>query len=713
MASSSCSSHDQWNNAPYMGPSSSICENCISSVCDYCQVSGRCIEKGTLCPVTQKLMLDTDGTLLRTFNCGYPDKYTNSLHTLEANVIYPCGEPVRVVKVHPSFSGTFFTGQPVELSVHVPSDATDIELCLIPNWAGMHTSVTLDNTKLSPGVDVSAVSNPTTLSSCKFSEYSHASRVHFPATGKRGDGGNVTLVSLQITAWPHTKSAGSYGVVHTLNVVQYPGKQCSSSSNTNTNGKGNGNDDKGVVVVSIGSTPSSSNTISGSKNNPTTSTNDDSITEVVVIVALLSVIILLMMLFLYYYNRYRRRKDAQQQQSGSGRPGIAMTRRQQRQQSSRAKYNGYEGGAVKVVLHDQDDSELPGIGKDQWTKHLVSSLGSVNMGMIIDFNTVQLGKKIASGGGGQVYTAMWRNTEVVVKEPFWFAGTNSQDLINEIQMLAELDHPNVVRFFGVSHAERKVYIVTEYCELGSLNNWLQEKRFPWASFYPCARQLMDTLHWLHEVGVVHRDIKPHNILMTSNESIKICDLGTCRNQATSGMSMTANVGTLSYTPPEVMTSKRAIYDGRKWDVYSASLCLYYMYTGQRPFGQKNNFEIISGVANQSGLRPDWVDCGIPDGLWTLLESMWEEEPDSRPLCDQVAVILGTLQEKHAPKTQHAAEDAAPSATKPEPLPTNTEWTAHYDANHGATFYHHQVSKRTTWTNPQEESEADNIQNPML
>ena len=274
-------------------------------------------------------------------------------------------------------------------------------------------------------------------------------------------------------------------------------------------------------------------------------------------------------------------------------------------------------------------------------------------------------------------------------------------------MLSDLDHPNVVRFFGVSHSERNVYIVTEYCKLGSLNIWLQEGRFPSTSFFPCAIQLMDTLHWLHEVGVVHRDVKPHNVLMASTKSIKICDLGTCRNQANSGTSMTANVGTLSYTPPEVMSSKRAIYDGRKWDVYSASLCLYYMYTSKKPFGNKSNFEIISGVANENGLRPDWLeDSGMPNELWSLLISMWDENPDNRPLCNQVSMELSTIQlhvegttSRPNPAYSLEAED---QQREPESMSaTESEWTAHHDATHGATFYHHKNTKRTTWTNPNE------------
>ena len=269
-------------------------------------------------------------------------------------------------------------------------------------------------------------------------------------------------------------------------------------------------------------------------------------------------------------------------------------------------------------------------------------------------------------------------------------------------MLAQLDHPNIVRFFGVSHAERRVYIVTEYCPLGSLNVWLEKGTFPAASFYPCAVQLMQTLHWLHEVGVVHRDIKPHNILMASDTSIKICDLGTCRSQADKGMTMTANVGTISYTPPEVMSAHRAVYDGRKWDVYSSSLCLYYMFTGTRPFGEKSNFLIISGVAGGNGLRPDYVDCGMPDVLWDLIESMWAENPDDRPLADSAARTL--LQVAGAnPNGGEGGQGWGSSKTtamvKGSTGSSNSDWTKVFDDNHQCYYYFNERTGDTTWERP--------------
>ena len=484
-----CKSQDRYiTGQPYMGPSSKVCHDCITDNCNYCQISGRCVQKTQLCPVTQELMRESDGqSELRASHCQYPDKWTNSLHTLETNIIYgACDEATRVAKIHPSFSGVFDKGGAVDLTIHVPSDATDLDICLLPNWASLKTTVIIDNTNNSPNVDVSSVSNPVTLASCTFSEYSHASRVKFPNValgGKRGNGGNVTLAALQITAWPYTEYGNDYyGVVHRVTIVQYPKsyQHCPSitspTPNNNNNGNNNNNNNGGGTNI-VSNTPSGRNSMTNNTLPSNNSLSDDNI-AIIVAVVLSIVLSLFIVFFLIYY--FKKRKDTQKGNYG-GNPGIALTNRQRK---SRAKYNGYKGGAVKVVLHDDDDSELPGIGKEQWTKHLVSSLGTVNMGMIIDFNTVKLGKKIASGGGGQVYTAIWRDTEVVVKEPFWFCGTNSQDLIHEIQMLAELDHPNVVRFFGVSHAERKVYLITEYCELGSLNDWLQEKKFPWASFYP-------------------------------------------------------------------------------------------------------------------------------------------------------------------------------------------------------------------------------------
>ena len=719
---SSCSAKGYSGNTPYPGTSTEICEDCmLDGGCGFCQVSGRCLTlnqgQASKCPVTNQTNVDTDGTTLRYNDCRWQDDYSNSLHTIEVNVIYPCADsPVRVLDVHPSLTGgTWFKNSAEHLTISLPSDATALEICVLPDWAGQKSMVDLTNLNLSPGVSVSSLSQPPTLDSCRWSQYSTPFKVILPSGNERGTG-NVTLASLKIKSWPHENSYDSQGVAHTLTVYQYNTSQhCPSITPAIQTPTGS----------TIGGTPSAANPDpnatpssvgrngGGGGGGPT----DNSGSIVAVVVASLCFGLVVVLVFVLY-----RKK----QNKSSGNSAIElMARHNKQRQKSRTKYNGYKGGAVQVVLHD-DDEELPGISKENWTKQLVSSLGGINMSMLIDFNAITMGKKIAAGGGGQVYTAIWRNTPVVVKEPFWFVGTSSSELIHEIQMLSELDHPNIVQFFGVSHSERRVYIVTELCEMGSLNSWLSEGRFPAKeSFYPCAIQLMNTLHWLHEVGVVHRDIKPHNVLMcemNNTLSLKLCDLGTAREQS-QGMSMTANVGTISYTPPEVMSSKRAIYDGRKWDVYSASLCLYYMYTGQRPFGSKSNFEIISGVANGNGLRPVWVECNMPHELWHMLESMWEEEPDHRPLSDQVASIL----EQVDPNESRALESGSSSSSDEEegngkekekekesalpPSGGDSDWTAHYDANHQTTFYHHKKTRRTTWTNPNEGGAAMN-ENPM-
>eukprot|EP00946_MAST-07B_sp_MAST-7B-sp1_P004216 g4216.t1 len=552
------------------------------------------------------------------------------------------------------------------------------------------------------------------LPACTHPGLMHAFRITIPASsGTVVAQNNVTeLTQAKMTV---SASAGDYkAVTHIINLAQRGaqhsvGRICTidtgnSPQSSSSSGSSSSLDGSGSLLGTRPSpAPDSSSESSSIGRNADDETDAVIITGVVV--GLVAFILLAVACVVVYRQKYGRNASGNVSASG-GRLSLRKLRGTGKIKKLK-NFNGYTGGAVTVNLDNQgDDSLRPGVSKEQWTKQLVAALGTVSQNIVIDFSTITMGKKIASGGGGQVFVAEWKNAEVVVKEPFWFAGTASQDLINEIQMLSELEHPNVVQFFGVSHANRSVYIVTEYCPLGSLNEWLEQKRFPWDSFYPCGCELLETLQWLHNSGVVHRDIKPHNILMASPKSLKICDLGTCRNQVQGNQSMTANVGTLSYTPPEVMSARRAVYDGRKWDVYSASLVLFYMYTGNRPFGDRSNFQIITGVANKNGLRPQYVDCGIPDELWELLETMWEEDPEDRPLAGDAATWLAKISKQHAGTSalesgggvQQDASSAHVHTGAAEDLGM-AEWRPVYDEVHGQHYYYNESTGESRWTVP--------------
>lgn len=763
---------------PFVGSGYSVCGNCVgySNTCMICRVSGACIpDDNSVCPITGDRPTNFQGVYINgkepTTACGssnWVDNYMHSIYMLE--VIFssatcanqtsraaiqekfepnsPTKDVPNPFKPFPKTSIIESENDPFQLNVVAPEDATAIDICMAPSWIGTTFDVSLMPAGLGL-VNASHLANPASLFTCSFpGMHSYRISLSSPSQAAALSGNTVvdlTRVRIEVASQRGNYKSGPHYIDLAQGGPQHPvGRICPPLSPSPDGGSSNniGPDGSGGTT---GGTPSSGTTTGDNDagGNSSGGGMDAAVIGAIAggLVAVILVVVACVMLELWKRGRRMSGRGAAHHASAAGgRFSLGRMTAGGNKVKNLKKFNGYTGGAVTVKLDNQgDDSLRPGVSKEQWTKQLVASLGSVSQDIVIDFATVAMGKKIASGGGGQVFVAQWNNAEVVVKEPFWFAGTSSQDLINEIQMLAELEHPNVVQFFGVSHANRSVYIVTEYCPLGSLNDWLEQKRFPWNSFYPCACQLMHTLQWLHESGVVHRDIKPHNILMASETSLKICDLGTCRNQVHGNQSMTANVGTLSYTPPEVMSARRAVYDGRKWDVYSASLVLFYMYTGKRPFGDRSNFQIITGVANKNGLRPEYVDCGIPGNLWQLMESMWAEDPDDRPLAGDAGTKLAAISNQDAStlgvagfgsqqgggadmvvRTAEEYHEEINVAPGPVAAVGGGAWTTVYDEVHGQHYYYNESTGESRWTAPDLHGTSDSLgaemktqNNPML
>lgn len=680
-----CTAFAPPHSLPLEGAVSSSCYSCWQHVrpdCVYCAFEGICQEPGTVCPDSTSTgwgycsqtggVIDHRADLV---SVTLTDRNA-SLYQLQARTIIP--------NTTSAAQGTV-EDTPMNIDVQLSCSVNIIDICVVPKIQGQRISVSVLSSASPVSASVTRVTNSETAAlACAKPQIGWAFRA---TVGYNQSYTNETrsrpAAQFDITV----KSADGYTrtIAHQLR-TQLPSRQyCRDSATRGGNGP----------VSPVPSDPSGGNGV-----------DVDSGVSSTLIIAVVSLCIVLAVLVLVCGGLYLRHRHQHHQLRSS---------LQRKQPPATIRWKGYKGGAVQVVVNDDEDL-MPGVSREKWNAELMHALGSVNTGIIVDFQAIEMGDKIASGGGGAVYVANWRNMEVVVKEPFWFAGTRSEDLINEITMLASLSHPNIVQFFGVSHNDRRVYIVTEYCPLGSLNDWLLSNRLDLDTFCAIGLDLCATLHWLHVQGIVHRDIKPHNILMNTTTSIKICDLGTCRSQADGGASMTANVGTASYTPPEVMSSRRAVYDGRKWDVYSASLVLYFMWTGEKPFGNKGNYEIIMGVANGNGLRPEYPYEGMPHPLWELLTSMWHEDPEQRPLCNACLSTLSSLELAYTPDVNvdesggknslHAASAEIELAVQNEaqhdaaaPMDPPEAWEVYQDETSGAEYYFNAQSRRTTWSRP--------------
>ena len=208
---------------------------------------------------------------------------------------------------------------------------------------------------------------------------------------------------------------------------------------------------------------------------------------------------------------------------------------------------------------------------------------------------------------------------VAVKRLFGSTKADAEQFANEIRAVRQIRHPNVVRLLdhGTDEATGEPYAVFECIDTEDLASRLaRQKRLPVAEVVRIALEVADALIEVHEKGIIHRDIKPGNILFSpTTRRAKLIDFGIARlpnEPLTSG----ANLGTPAYMAPEQYDDPKNV--GPASDVYGLAATLYHLISGQLPLGQATPDELAE--RRRSGkIRPlTKVMSGMPDALGPLL-----------------------------------------------------------------------------------------------
>ena len=213
-------------------------------------------------------------------------------------------------------------------------------------------------------------------------------------------------------------------------------------------------------------------------------------------------------------------------------------------------------------------------------------------------NRYELINKIGSGGMAIVYKAkdILLNRLVAVKilrEEF----KENEDFIRrfniESQASASLSHQNIAQIYDVGEEEGMHYIVMEYLEGQTLKQYMNEKggHLSWREASNFSMQICRALEHAHSKHVVHRDIKPQNIIITDGNKLKVADFGIAR--ATGGNTITPNaMGSVHYVSPE---QARGGYSDEKSDIYSLGAMLYELATGKLPFEGESPVSIAAAT----------------------------------------------------------------------------------------------------------------------
>jgi serine/threonine protein kinase len=223
-----------------------------------------------------------------------------------------------------------------------------------------------------------------------------------------------------------------------------------------------------------------------------------------------------------------------------------------------------------------------------------------------------------------------RTVAIKVPHPEMEADPQLFDRFKREQEIGEkLDHPGVMKVF---HDDRKsrVYMAMEWVEGELLRNLIgRVRKFPPQRASRIIAGVCDALDYIHSHGVVHRDMKPENIMIGADDQIKLIDFGIAANEGSRRLTFAklSNVmGTPDYISPEQVKGKRG--DGRS-DIYAAGVMLYEMLTGKAPFTGNNPFLIMNDRLLNSPVPPREVDPSITPALQEIIYRALERDPRNR------------------------------------------------------------------------------------
>ena len=242
-------------------------------------------------------------------------------------------------------------------------------------------------------------------------------------------------------------------------------------------------------------------------------------------------------------------------------------------------------------------------------------------------------KHIARGGMAQVYLArdLLLDRPVALKVLFPELSVDHsfvERFRREAKAAANLTHPNIVSIYDWGQGDQTYFIVMEYVDGPTLSSLLKQGRLEPERAAAVAASVAAALDFAHRRGVIHRDVKPGNVLIDDRAQVKVADFGIARAVGTSeDLTQTGSVmGTATYFSPE--QAQGFPVDPRS-DVYSLGVVLYEMATGKPPFSGENPVSIAYKHVKEAPTRPTTVTPGLPPALEAIILKAMAKNPDDR------------------------------------------------------------------------------------
>ena len=248
----------------------------------------------------------------------------------------------------------------------------------------------------------------------------------------------------------------------------------------------------------------------------------------------------------------------------------------------------------------------------------------------------QLLDELGRGAMGVVYRAHDPviGRDVAVKTMHLAAdgsGANRPEFLSRFQTEARaagiLTHPNIVVVYDAGEEDGTFYITMELVEGRSLHSLLEEHQsFPLPRAVKIIEQAGAALDYAHKHNIIHRDVKPANLMITADDTVKVTDFGTAKILRFNTTQTAAVIGTPSYMSPEQIKGKTV--DGRS-DIFALGVILYELVTGEKPFPGQNITTVIYKIVNEEPIPPREIDPSIDTGLCNVISRALAKDPTAR------------------------------------------------------------------------------------
>ena len=247
---------------------------------------------------------------------------------------------------------------------------------------------------------------------------------------------------------------------------------------------------------------------------------------------------------------------------------------------------------------------------------------------------LHLAKRIGSGGFSTVFQATVHGEEVAAKR------LNEPDQ-HEVEVLATLDHPNIVKLIGIVHDELDFFLVLELCKGGSLRSYLDQKRsenkrLPTGQVYDWAKQAAKPIRYLQQRNLVHKDIKSPNYLIAEGNVLKLADFGIAKNIESTIQNATQRASP-AWSSPELL---KDFILSPSYDISAYGVVVWELCTTLVPFEGSDNHHITWRICHNE--RPA-IPPDCPKPLADLMRQCWEVDWHKRPSVDHILLVVSLAQ----------------------------------------------------------------------